>query len=73
MLVHLRNGSVQKMIFQVPRTEWCGVQARLLCTYHHRSWPDHLDARVVVVVVVGWLLTVPATCERLSGTDLFRQ
>ena len=27
----------------------------------------------VVVVVVGWLLNVPATCECISGTDLLRQ
>ena len=26
-----------------------------------------------VVVVVGWLLNVPATCECISGTDLHRQ
>ena len=25
------------------------------------------------VVVVGWLLNVPATCERISGTDLLTQ
>ena len=25
------------------------------------------------VVVVGWLLNVPATCECISGTDLHRQ
>ena len=27
----------------------------------------------LVVVVVGWLLNVPATCECISGTDLHRQ
>ena len=25
------------------------------------------------VVVVGWVLNVPATCECISGTDLLRQ
>ena len=25
------------------------------------------------VVVVGWLLNVPATCKCISGTDLLRQ
>ena len=27
----------------------------------------------LAVVVVGWLLNVPATCECISGTDLHRQ
>ena len=32
-----------------------------------------LDFRAGGVVVVGWLLNVPATCECISGTDLLRQ
>ena len=28
---------------------------------------------VVVCLLVGWLLNVPATCECISGTDLHRQ
>ena len=31
------------------------------------------SGEVVVVVVVGWSLNVPATCECISGTDLLRQ
>ena len=27
----------------------------------------------VWIVVFGWLLNVPATCECISGTDLLRQ
>ena len=31
------------------------------------------NMQVMAVVVVGWLLNVPATCECTSGTDLLRQ
>ena len=31
------------------------------------------NQNAVGVVVVGWLLNVPATCECISGTDLRRQ
>ena len=30
-------------------------------------------ARDFCLLVVGWLLNVPATCECISGTDLHRQ
>ena len=32
-----------------------------------------LEGSVVELLLVGWLLNVPATCECISGTDLLRQ
>ena len=29
--------------------------------------------RLTVIMIVGWLLNVPATCECISGTDLLGQ
>ena len=36
------------------------------------QWQDSIYP-LLLVVVVGWLLNVPATCECISGTDLLRQ
>ena len=44
-----------------------------LATEGHRLERRTDEPVLMVGVVVGWLVNVPATCECTSGTDLLRQ